>query len=853
MTLSSVMCLIAASAAAQPPVSDPPQMCGDGTTFTVQLPGTTLGIDDKDGLFKSIDVPDVARADSVTLPNGCRIYAVFISGYSNNGPYGDIPFFKVAEFVAKHNGYVHIGWWNNFTKEYTGGPLHPETITIQPMILGIPHGDPETYGPTPAISDDLLAFAPATSLVDRPKANPDDDFQFQSDAALVLKAIRSHNPDALIVVAGHSMGGNAVARLGMNSTVPIDLLAPIDPVGNRDKPRGIPGENNFNWTRWRVAHQFRGWKQWDCVRTGGVLNACKDFDPRVFFFSYECVPTGDWLEEKPVIATRAPVGCPYLTPYVDPGARLGFGPNVKNLYHRWQQEFLWPVDFPTTERFNFHKPRSTVTLWPNYQEPVLQQLNPFLPNDPDKTCVAGTDPRDSSWQCNPTDGHGEIIGHRGLKGESRPALEMLGNWPRGNQYAQRRRKIVELATADDTWIHRPENPNLCLVCDDMISIIQHLMANQPQPPTGDDEEAPVSNATPDPGPGPAGWNNEDVEVTVAAVDEVGGSGVKEIEISLSGAQTGSTTTAGDHATVTITAEGETTVTFLARDVAGNAETPQMLKVLIDKTSPTITATTGVEPNSNGWFRTPVVVHFAALDTGSGLADSSGDVPVASEGADQEIVGTATDLAGNTATASVTLNIDLTPPGIAIATPPDDATYLVNAKVPAAFSCSDNLSGVNTCTGDVANGAPLDTSTPGAALFSVHASDVAENLASATRRYLVRYAFSGFGAPVTGLPQVNSRKAGAVVPVKYSLADANGKVVSATTFVSLTSAPVQCGVGSPLGPGEPAGAAGQTSIRADSSGQFIFNWKTDRSWEGSCRALRLTLSDGSEHVALFQFD
>jgi hypothetical protein len=61
------------------------------------------------------------------------------------------------------------------------------------------------------------------------------------------------------------------------------------------------------------------------------------------------------------------------------------------------------------------------------------------------------------------------------------------------------------------------------------------------------------------------------------------------------------------------------------------------------------------------------------------------------------------------------------------------------------------------------------------------------------------------------------------------------------------------VGSPLGPGEPAGAAGQTSIRADSSGQFIFNWKTDRSWEGSCRALRLTLSDGSEHVALFQFD
>jgi len=243
------------------------EMCGDGTTFTVNLPGTTLGIDDSDGLFQSISVPEVARDDSVTLPNGCRIYAILVGGYGNNHNYSDIMFFKVAEFVAKHDGYVHVAWWNNFTREYAAGPLHPENIVIRRLL-----GSDEVIGPTPSTDFDPLAFAPLTTLLDRPKANPDDDFQFQSDAALVIQAIRANNPNAIILVAGHSMGGNAVARLGMNPNVQIDLLAPIDPVGNRDKPRGIPGQLNFNWTRWRVANRFRGYRRWDCVRTGGVLN-----------------------------------------------------------------------------------------------------------------------------------------------------------------------------------------------------------------------------------------------------------------------------------------------------------------------------------------------------------------------------------------------------------------------------------------------------------------------------------------------------------------------------------------------------------------------------------------------------
>jgi len=336
--------LVTSPVFAQPPANNPDEMCGDGTTFTVQLTGSNLGIDDSHGLFQVIERAPSNSQDSVTLPKGCRIYAIFISGYGNNWNYTDIPFFKVAEFVAKHNGYVHVGWWNNFTKEYAARPLFPFDVVIR-----LPLGFEERILPSPAKPDDLgiidwTAFAPALATLDRPKANPDEDVQFQLDAGKVIQAIRANNPDAIIMVAGHSMGGNAVARLGFNPDLPIDLLAPIDPVGNRDQPRGIPGLSSFNWTRWRVANEFRGYKQWDCVRNS--LGLCQDFDSRLFYVSFHCVPVGEY-RPAPLIPTRS-IACPFALPYSDPGTRNTIGPNIKHLYHRWQHEALWPVDFLAT-------------------------------------------------------------------------------------------------------------------------------------------------------------------------------------------------------------------------------------------------------------------------------------------------------------------------------------------------------------------------------------------------------------------------------------------------------------------------------------------------------------------------
>jgi hypothetical protein len=112
-----------------------------------------------------------------------------------------------------------------------------------------------------------------------------------------------------------------------------------------------------------------------------------------------------------------------------------------------------------------------------------------------------------------------------------------------------------------------------------------------------------------------------------------------------------------------------------------------------------------------------------------------------------------------------------------------------------------------------------------------------------------YTFSGFAAPIDNQPQVNVAKAGQTIPVKWRLTDANGVGISdPTSFVGLTSA---------LGAGCSGAADGVETYSGASGLQYLgdgnwqFNWKTPKSYAGSCRQLTLTLVDGA-HVADFQF-
>jgi hypothetical protein len=77
------------------------------------------------------------------------------------------------------------------------------------------------------------------------------------------------------------------------------------------------------------------------------------------------------------------------------------------------------------------------------------------------------------------------------------------------------------------------------------------------------------------------WTTSGVTASLKAVDNAGGSGVARLTYSASGAQPiAATTVAGDSATIRVTQEGLTTLSYAASDRAGNQEAPQHLTIVL---------------------------------------------------------------------------------------------------------------------------------------------------------------------------------------------------------------------------------------------------------------------------------
>ena len=112
--------------------------------------------------------------------------------------------------------------------------------------------------------------------------------------------------------------------------------------------------------------------------------------------------------------------------------------------------------------------------------------------------------------------------------------------------------------------------------------------------------------------------------------------------------------------------------------------------------PSIQSTVSPASNSNGWNNSNVTVSFTCSDA-SGIASCSGPTIVSTNGGNQVVTGTAVDRAGNTATTSVTINLDKAPPSItATAAPAANAGGWNNTDVTVSFVCSDALSGIASC-------------------------------------------------------------------------------------------------------------------------------------------------------------
>jgi hypothetical protein len=118
----------------------------------------------------------------------------------------------------------------------------------------------------------------------------------------------------------------------------------------------------------------------------------------------------------------------------------------------------------------------------------------------------------------------------------------------------------------------------------------------------------------------------------------------------------------------------------------------------------------------------------------------------------------------------------------------------------------------------------------------------------------KYNFFGFFSPVDNWPIVNVANSGQAIPVKYRLTDANGIPVSnPANFVSLTSYAVSCGDFSSSPSSEVTEyTAGSSGLQYLGDGNWIYVWKTPKSYANSCRTMVLNLNDGSRYLANFRF-
>ncbi len=151
--------------------------------------------------------------------------------------------------------------------------------------------------------------------------------------------------------------------------------------------------------------------------------------------------------------------------------------------------------------------------------------------------------------------------------------------------------------------------------------------------------------------------------------------------------------------------------------------------------PQISESTYPIPNLAGWTHQNTVVTFVCTPGGLPIASCTGPQTLTNEGTNQVVTGTATDTAQTSVSTSVTLNIDKTPPVLAVSSPAD-RTIFTSSSITITGTASDNLSGLSsvTCNGQTAtmNGVTFSCSLTlqvGTNLVIIKTLDLAGNVSS----------------------------------------------------------------------------------------------------------------------------
>jgi DNA-binding beta-propeller fold protein YncE len=313
------------------------------------------------------------------------------------------------------------------------------------------------------------------------------------------------------------------------------------------------------------------------------------------------------------------------------------------------------------------------------------------------------------------------------------------------------------------------------------------------------------------------------------------------------------TTLGTGATLNVSLPaGAHNITLTVTDTGGGSDDDDVVVNIVDTTPPVINLV-GANPLT-------VECHTSFSDPGATATDGcTGSVPVTPSGSvnvnvpgSYTITYSATDGA-NPATATRTVNVvDTTAPvincpaNIVVTLPPNSLATSMAVSYPAV-TATDSCASSVTVNSSPASGSvfPVGTTTVNAT-----ASD-GSNTATCSFTVTVLYNFTGFFPPVSNLPVFNVVNAGRAIPVKFSLSGYKGLNIFAAN--SPASGQIACNSSDPAVTLQDTVTAGGSSLNYDAStDQYIYVWKTDAAWAGTCQQLVVQLNDGSVHRANFKF-
>jgi hypothetical protein len=269
------------------------------------------------------------------------------------------------------------------------------------------------------------------------------------------------------------------------------------------------------------------------------------------------------------------------------------------------------------------------------------------------------------------------------------------------------------------------------------------------------------------------------------------------------------------------------------------ETPDTTPPII---APNITGTVG----NNSWYTSDVGISWTVTDAESDVSSQTGcgAQPVTADTVGMTFTCSATS-GGGSSTQSITIKRDATAPSLSPVVAPNPIG--VNGSAVATPNAFDATSGIASQICD-----PVNTSTTGSFTVNCVATDSAGNSGQAAVGYSVTgFQFTGFFQPVDNLPILNAAKAGASIPVRFSLNGNQGLDIFAPGHPA--SAAVPCGTSSVTSTIEETVNAGGSSLTYDAAAdRYAYVWKTSASWKGSCRILIVRFRDGSTYYASFGF-